>query len=177
MIFKVTPTQICHEIPAAAKSGKATIFYVNAVTGEVSTSRIEISQVSPGLMSADGSGTWTANASVVRLRFNGKSVTEPVFQIVHDEIVPIPIDVASNNELVILNIAGTGFRYRNWFSRVGVTIGGTPVPVLYAGAQDGGFGPDRLYVLLPQSLAGRGPADVVMTVDGQTTNTVKINIK
>jgi uncharacterized protein (TIGR03437 family) len=177
MIFQASPTQIYHEIPATTQVGKATIVYASTTTGEISTSHIEVSPVSPGLMSADGSGTWIADASVERVSRGRSSTMEPVFRKVRDEIEPIPIDVSSNRGLVFLGIAGTGFRLNSGLSNVGVTIGGTQVPVVYAGAQSPGSGLDRLYVHLPQSLAGRGLVDVVLTVDGRTANTVQLSIK
>jgi uncharacterized protein (TIGR03437 family) len=176
-IFKVSPTEIYHDIPATARLGKATVVYANMRTGEVSTSNIEVSPVSPGLMSADGSGTWIADASVERLRSGARWVIEPVFENVRGEIVPVPIDVASDGELVFLNIAGTGFRFNSGLPNVKVTIGGTPVSVIHAGAVGVGRGPDRLFAILPRSLAGRGLVDVVVTIDGRTANTVKLSIK
>jgi uncharacterized protein (TIGR03437 family) len=176
-IFSVSPTQIRHEIPDAAAPGPATVIYTNTITGETSTSSIDISPYAPGLMSADASGTWIANASIQRLNFNnGTSVLEPVFGIVRGEIVPLPIDVATENELVFLNIAGTGFRYSPTFN-VTVTIGGTPVTEFSTGAQVNTIGIDRLSVLLPSSLAGRGLVDVVMTAPGRTSNTVQLSFK
>ena len=176
-IFQVSPTMICHEIPAAAAMGKATIVYGSTTTRETSISQIELTPISPGLMSADGSGTWIANASVMRLSLIGPSTVEPVFKSDQDEIVPIPIDVASDKELVFLNLPGTGFRFINKLSKVEVTVGGIPVPIIYAGDQGTGPGRDRLLVILPKELSGRGLVDVVMTVDGRTANTVKLNIK
>jgi uncharacterized protein (TIGR03437 family) len=176
-IFKVSPTEIYHDIPATTGLGKATIVYANMRTGEVSTSNIEVSPISPGLMSADGSGTWIADASVERLRPGARWIIEPVFEKVGGEVVPIPIDVASDRGAVFLNIAGTGFRFNRGLSNVRVTVGGTPVSVIFAGALGAGTGPDRLFVLLPPSLAGRGLVDVVMAIDGRTANTVKLSIK
>jgi uncharacterized protein (TIGR03437 family) len=176
-IFQVSPTQIYHEIPATTGMGKATIVYGSKLTGEVSTSHIELSPISPGLMSADGSGTWVANASVTRLSLIRPSTIEPVFENVRGDIVPLPIDVMSDKELVFLNITGTGFRSISNLSKVEVTIGGTPVPVIFAGAQGTGPVQDRLVVILPQKLSGRGLVDLVMTVDGQKANTVKLRFK
>jgi uncharacterized protein (TIGR03437 family) len=175
-IFSVSPTQIVHEIPPNAGMGPATVFYTNTITGEVSTSQIDISNVSPGLMSADGSGTWIANATVDRLNLGGPSTIEPVFEIIKGEIVPIPIDVSSTREIVLLNIACTGIRFGQLTS-VSVTVGGTPVSVLFAGSQGSAIGIDRLFLLLPQSLEGLGLADVVLTVGGRTSNTVQLSIK
>jgi uncharacterized protein (TIGR03437 family) len=49
-------------------------------------------------------------------------------------------------------------------------------PVEYAGEQ-GAAGLDQVNVVLPRSLAGRGEVDVVLTVEGQAANTVRVNIQ
>jgi uncharacterized protein (TIGR03437 family) len=58
-----------------------------------------------------------------------------------------------------------------------VTINGVIVPVQYAGAQPSFPGLDQVNVLLPASLSGTGNANVVLTVDGQVSNTVMVNIR
>jgi uncharacterized protein (TIGR03437 family) len=58
-----------------------------------------------------------------------------------------------------------------------VAIDGTSVPVQYAGAQSGYPGLDQVNVTLPISLNGAGVASVVLTVDGQVSNTVTITIQ
>jgi uncharacterized protein (TIGR03437 family) len=60
---------------------------------------------------------------------------------------------------------------------VNVTIGGTPVEALYAGAQGDFFGLDQLNVRLPRTLAGRGEVDVTLKVAGRTANLVKASFK
>jgi uncharacterized protein (TIGR03437 family) len=51
------------------------------------------------------------------------------------------------------------------------------VPVLYAGSQPSYAGLDQVNVSLSLSLRGSGESNVVLTVDGQTSNTVTINIQ
>jgi uncharacterized protein (TIGR03437 family) len=51
------------------------------------------------------------------------------------------------------------------------------VETLFAGPQGQYAGLDQINLRLPQSLRGRGDLDVVLTVDGKTANTVRINIK
>jgi uncharacterized protein (TIGR03437 family) len=51
------------------------------------------------------------------------------------------------------------------------------VPVLSAGAQMQYAGLDQVNVELPSSLAGKGEVPVVLTADGQTANTVLINVR
>ena len=54
-------------------------------------------------------------------------------------------------------------------------IGGSGVPVLSAGAQDGWAGLDRVEIgPLPRTLAGAGEVNVVVTANGVASNTVTI---
>jgi len=75
-----------------------------------------------------------------------------------------------------LLLFGTGLRERSSLDKVAAKIGGVEALVSYVGEQ-GAVGLDQVNVGLPRSLAGRGEADVVLTVDGQVANTVRINIK
>ena len=47
----------------------------------------------------------------------------------------------------------------------------------YASAQPGYVGLDQVNVRVPRSLLGRGEVDFVLTVDGKSANTVKLNFK
>jgi uncharacterized protein (TIGR03437 family) len=58
-----------------------------------------------------------------------------------------------------------------------VTIGGMPVPVLYADPQPDVPGLDQVNVGLTLGLRGSGEVDVVVTVDGVSSNAVRVNIK
>jgi hypothetical protein len=49
-------------------------------------------------------------------------------------------------------------------------------PVSYAGAQ-GLAGLDQIIVAIPRSLAGRGEVEVLLNVDAQIANTVRVNIQ
>ena len=76
-----------------------------------------------------------------------------------------------------LTLYGTGIRNRSSLANVTVTIHGTNVPVLYAGLQPDFPGLDQVNVALTLNLRGSGESNVVLTVDGQTSNTVTVNIK
>ncbi|MBS1789332.1 MAG: pre-peptidase C-terminal domain-containing protein [Acidobacteria bacterium] len=113
---------------------------------------------------------------------------EQIFELVarydsaQNKFVPIPIDLGADlgivTDQVYLVLFGTGLRGRSDLSAVKVKIGNLDTPVIYAGAQGDFVGLDQINVgPLPRSLAGRGEIDVVVTIDGKTANTVKINIK
>jgi len=56
-------------------------------------------------------------------------------------------------------------------------VGNTPCQVAFAGPQGTYFGLDQVDVELPQSLAGSGTVNVMITAAGQTANTVTVDIQ
>jgi len=80
-------------------------------------------------------------------------------------------------EQVYLLLFGTGIRLRGSLSGVTVNIGGLGAQVEYAGQQGEFVGLDQINVLLPKALAGRGEVDLLLSVDGKTANTVRINVR
>jgi uncharacterized protein (TIGR03437 family) len=89
-------------------------------------------------------------------------------------VVPLPIHLGPANEQVYLELYGTGIRNAK---KVSVTVGGVNVPVLYSGAA-GFAGEDQVNIgPLPQSLAGQGSVNILLTADGQPANTVNVTIQ
>ena len=88
----------------------------------------------------------------------------------------MPINLGPESDQVIVLLFGTGIRGRSSPSNVRVTIGGVNADVLFAGPQGVFAGLDQLNVRIPRSLIGRGEVDAVLTVDGKTANTVRLNI-
>jgi uncharacterized protein (TIGR03437 family) len=60
---------------------------------------------------------------------------------------------------------------------VTVTINGIRLPALYAGPVADFAGLDQVNVGLSLALRGSGESNVVLTVDGQTSNVVTINVQ
>jgi uncharacterized protein (TIGR03437 family) len=85
-----------------------------------------------------------------------------------------PIAFGGPGDVVYLILYGTGIRNRSSLSAVSVTVGGSGTVVEYAGPQGTFVGEDQINAVLPQSLAGAGQVNVVVTVDGITANTVKV---
>ena len=57
------------------------------------------------------------------------------------------------------------------------TIGGVAATVAYAGALTPFNGVAQFNVLIPRALAGRGSSEVVITINGQASNPVTVNIQ
>jgi uncharacterized protein (TIGR03437 family) len=60
---------------------------------------------------------------------------------------------------------------------VTVTINGVSAPVLYAGPAPNYVGLDQVNAGVPLAVRGSGECNVVLSVDGQTSNVVTINVQ
>lgn len=177
-LFFVSPTQINYLIPAGTAAGNATVT-ITSWSGAVSRNTVQISAVAPGVFAANASGSGVAAAVVERVRANGTRSTEPVaqFDSTQNRFIPVPIDLGPADDQVFLVLFGTGFRFRSALSAATATIGGTAADVSFAGAQGSFVGLDQANIRIPRSLINRGEVDVVLTVDGQPANTVRISVK
>ncbi|MGH9841185.1 MAG: hypothetical protein ACREEM_20725 [Blastocatellia bacterium] len=177
-LFFVSPAQVNFLVPSNAAAGVAAISIFNEA-GAVSIAPIQLKSVAPGLFAANANGQGVAAASVLRLKPDGSQRFEQAvqFSIEQNRFVAVPIDLSVEGDQVFLLLFGSGIRYRSALSSVMAAIGGQPVEVLYAGSQGGLLGVDQLNLRLPQSLAGRGEVEVVLTVEGNQSNRVKVHFK
>jgi uncharacterized protein (TIGR03437 family) len=87
------------------------------------------------------------------------------------------VDLGPATDQVSLQLYGTGIRGRSSLAAVSGTIGGVDAPVQSVGPVANSPGLDQVTLRVPRSLAGRGEMDIVLRVDGETANTVKVNIQ
>ena len=177
-LFFASPGQINFQIPSGLALGAGMVSVVT--NGDIhSTGTLEITSVSPGLFTADASGGGLAAAVVLRVKSDGEKVYEPIakFDPASNRFVALPIDVSDPAEQVFLLLFGTGMRHRSSLDSVAASIGDVGTEVLFVGAQGGFAGLDQCNLRLPNTLAGRGEVDVLLTVDGKAANSVKVKIK
>ena len=172
-LMYVSPSQINFVIPPGSAAGTAGFAIANG-----SSTTATIQSVAPTLfsMSGDGRGVAAANAVAVAAGSQVQSPV-PVFQCAAASgclATPIPL---SANATVYLILYGTGIRNRSSLGGVTANIGGTNVPVLYAGPQPSFEGLDQVNLAIPLSLMGSGEVNIVLTVDGQTANVVTVDIQ
>jgi len=172
-LYMVSPGQINYLLPSNIAIGKATI--VSTAGG--TPSPVLVSNVAPGILTADGSGNGVPAAQILRVSASG-ALYEPPFVAGSTTFTPRPIDLTTSpSDGVYVILYGTGFRLHS-LNPVIATVKGTQVPVTYAGAQSQYPGLDQVNIgPLPASLAGSGPVDVVVTVDGVPSNTVRLAIR
>jgi uncharacterized protein (TIGR03437 family) len=174
-LMYVSPSQINFVIPSGTATGTASFAVANGSASLTATGTIQ--SVAPTLFSMSGDGRGVAAADAVAVQAGSQTQTPvPVFQCSASGCVATPIPLSAN-ATVYLILYGTGIRNRSSLTNVTANIGGTNVPVLYAGPQSSYAGFDQVNVSLPQSLSGSGEVNIVLTVDGQTANVVTVNIQ
>ena len=175
-LLYVSPQQINFIVPAGTAVGTAVFTVSGGPAAQSSTANIQ--NVAPTLFSANASGTGVAAASAIRYLagnpLSGSPV--PVFQCSVSGCVSVPLDLGIDTP-IILSLYGTGIHNRSSLANVKVAINGIALPVQYAGLQPDFAGLDQINVPLTLQLRGAGETNVVLTVDGQTSNAVTINIK
>jgi len=179
VISYVSPAQINLVVPDGTKPGAATFTIQGSPSpGGTLSAPGNVASVAPTLFSADGTGTGVAAATAIRVNAGNPQLqfAVPVFQCSSAGCAGIPMDVGLDTP-VFLTFYGTGIRNRSSLQNVSVTINGISVPVLYAGPQPQYPGLDQVNVPLTLNLRGSGVSNVVLTVDGQTSNTVTVTIQ
>jgi uncharacterized protein (TIGR03437 family) len=171
-LFYVGPLQVNFTVPTDSVPGSAAVT-VTGGDGSVATGNVVIAPVVPSIFVAPG-GTIAAG-SAVRVGTNG---TQTPLNIVlcAATCTATPIDLGAATDVVTVTFFGTGVRRASSLANVQATIGGVAAPVAFAGPQGQFVGLDQINVQLPAALRGRGLVPVVFTVDGQTSNTVMINV-
>jgi uncharacterized protein (TIGR03437 family) len=172
-LLYVSPTQINFVVPDGTAIGSAQFAVTNGSTTQTFTGTV--ASIDPTLFSVGGS---VAAASAIRTQANDSKLQSPVpvFQCSASGCVAVPIDLGVDTP-IYLTLYGTGIRGRSALANVTVTIGGIAVPVLYAGQTPNFVGLDQVNVPLVLGLRGSGLCSVVVTVDGQASNAVMIDIQ
>jgi uncharacterized protein (TIGR03437 family) len=171
-LLYVSPEQINFLVPEGAAPGPATF----TVSGQTFPGTIDT--VAPGLFSMTGTGSGVAAATAIATQVANPQIRSdvPVFSCAASVCTAVPVRLGIDTP-IYATFFGTGIRNRSSLSNVTVTIHGVQVPVLYAGPSPGSIGLDQVNVALTLNLRGAGEADVVVTVDGHTSNAVSMNLQ
>jgi uncharacterized protein (TIGR03437 family) len=174
-LYYVSPNQINFTVPADTAVGTATMTVTSG--GQTRTlGNLEITTTAPGLFFLNSDSL--AAASLTRVS-GDKTSYEEVAQLdsTTNLFVAVPIDLGPDTDLVYLTLYGTGVRNRSSLSSVQVLIAGVPGQVDYAGPSTTSDGLDLVRVLIPKSLRAAGMVNLVVSVNGVSSNGVRILIK
>jgi len=180
-LFFASARQINYEMPPGAAIGPAVVEVTNGICPDckISVGGTQIAQVAPGNFTATSDGLGIAAAVILRVKPGDVQNFESMvrFDNAQGKFVTVPVDLDPSTDKIFLILFGTGFRFFTMQSSVSVTIGGMPALVSFAGMQGALEGLDQCNILIPQALIKRGDVDVVLTVNGEVANSVKMNIK
>jgi uncharacterized protein (TIGR03437 family) len=175
-LLYVSPVQINFEVPAGTTAGDVPL---TVQTGLGNTLNLigRVASMAPGLFTANGDGRGVVAATAVQVKAGSTlQISVPVFRCgdMPGSCVSLPIQLGVDTPTYVA-LYGTGIRPAPQRSVV-VFIGGTSVPVLYAGAQPEWDGLDQINIELPPTLRGAGEVDVVIEAGGVLSNTARIQI-
>jgi uncharacterized protein (TIGR03437 family) len=143
-IVSVAPTQISFIAPDPLRFGNATVQVAdNGVV--VAAGTVPMSVMSPGIFTADNSGTGI---------FNGQSYDGGQYNAVYSAgLAPRAVAATSGDVPNVLILYGTGWK-RATAANVQITIGGSQVTPAYAGPSSI-LGLDQINVAIPASVVGQ----------------------
>jgi uncharacterized protein (TIGR03437 family) len=172
-LLYVSPGQVNFEVPPGIATGAATVTVVSG-DGTQTLASVQIATVAPGLFELNSAGL--AAAYVILYHANDTQTVEQVYTVTGGDVVATPVSLGSSTDKPYLFLFGTGFEAAGT-AGVKVSIGGTNVPVSFAGSQGGFAGLDQANLELPSSLAGKGKVTIQLTAEGLAANTVNITIQ
>ena len=178
-LFYAGQEQVNFLMPSEVATGEA-LLRLAREGEEPAELELTVGAVAPGLFSANGTGEGIGAITALREGADGARSHPVVFRYdaVTGQVVGVPLELGTEGEQVFLALLGTGIRGAGGAVAVRAKIGGSEVPVLFAGAQDGWAGLDQVEIgPLPRSLAAAGEVNVVVTAAGITSNTVTIMIE
>lgn len=179
-LIYVSPSQINFLVPVGTAAGTATLNIMSDGASTL-TSTVQIQAVAPGLFTANENGQGVVAATAYRTIAPSTLATPiPVYQCIDrpGTCISVPIQLGVDTPIFV-TFNATGLRGRSSDAAVKLTIGGQQVNIQAINALDDGgasAGVDQLFVPMTLSLRGSGEVDVVVTVDGTTSNTGRINV-
>ncbi|MGE0133004.1 MAG: DUF4394 domain-containing protein [Blastocatellales bacterium] len=176
-LFFAAPGQINLRVPGNVADGLA-VFTVTDATGASRSGTVSINRASPGLFTANASGTGTAA---------GLTTSDGVsFQpLINPGGAERPVDPGTRAKPTYLVLFGTGIRSaradnpndaNGVAEAVTATIQGVPATVAFAGKHPDFEGVDQVNVVLPPELSGFGRVRLRLVVNGQPSNFVTFTV-
>ncbi len=172
-LFSVAPRELRILVPDVPVGD----VHLTAKRGEdvLAEGEFQVQAVSPGLFSAADTGGGLADGQALTVDFTSVSVlvSDLAYFNSHDgSYRSVPVNPAADGVVLFLKLRGTGLRAA---SEISLTIDGVSVPIVGGVGHGAPSGVDELYVgPLPVHLMNSELADVVVTADGFSSNTVQV---
>jgi uncharacterized protein (TIGR03437 family) len=162
-LFYVSVGQVNYLIPVATVAGPASVVVV-AKDGAVTRGQLTVAGVIPAIFTSNstGSGAPSALASTDGTNFN----------ILVGNPDGTPNEISAGNFVALF---GTGMDFPS--TAATIKIGTTDVTPMFVGSQGEFPGVSQVNLKVPESLAGAGLVDLIITIDGKPSNAVRLRIK
>ena len=177
-LFFVSPGQINYQIPEGTVPGFATVIIASS-DGKISIGGGWISNLAPGIFSANADGTGVVAGQAVHVFPDNSQVLENLarYDQTQNRFVSVPIDLGLDSEQLFLTLYGTGWRFNQGIQTVKAQIDGIDAEVIYAGKQPNYVGVDQFNLRVPRALAGRGEIRIMLTINQKRMNPVYVRFK
>lgn len=174
-LFFVAPGQVNFLLASQTALGTATV-RVRRGGRVVAEGTLRVERIAPAIFTANSSGQGVAAAQALRIRPDGSQSVEAIFRCVSaGNCMPVPIAFEPEDQLYLL-LYGTGMRGRSGVGAVSATIAGIPAETTDAVQQGQYMGLDQVNVRVGSHLLGRGAVNLVVSIDGKSSNTVTVQI-
>lgn len=171
-LFSTSAGQVVFLVPPETATGYATVAIRN-VNNQFSTATVEIVETAPAIFTTEFNQA--PAAVLLRTHNDGSLRYEPLKHSgLPQQKSAIPIQFGESDQLILV-LFGTGLR--NHHGEITVQLGDATLPVLYAGAQTEMTGLDQINVALPRWLAGSGEQSLWLSVNGQSSNRIRLLIQ
>ena len=172
-----TSSQVNLVIPGEAAIGPAKLT-VTSPLGFTLQSNVNITPTAPAIYTANMNGKGVYAGQVVHAHGdNTQTIESPaIFDSNQNMYVANPINLGPDTDQVFLVLYGTGIRHHSSDPGVTATVNGVSA-TLQMQAQPTYPGIDQINIALPRALVGAGNVNIVVSVDGQTANTVTVTIQ
>jgi uncharacterized protein (TIGR03437 family) len=169
----VSPSQVTFQVPTNVATGAAKVT-VTSPNGTQTASQVQIAKVAPALFTTNGSGL--AAGYAVTVSPSSAQTVQAIYSPSASGASWVANPISVSGGPTYLTLFGTGFQAAGT-SGVTVTVNGQPATVVYAGPQGTLAGIDQVNVLLPQSLAGKGNVNILLTASGVQANGAQITVQ
>ena len=180
-LFFASANQVNFLTPSEIATGTAEVV-VTGNNGAVATGTVEVQAAAPAIFTEDSSGTGPGSI------LNGVTFERGPFAVTTPEN---PGDDKRTRLAIFLtgirNLPNTdpandiplaeGGTLLNVAESLQVTLDGAPVTVEFGGRHPVFAGLDQINVVVPEGFAGRGTVDLVVSAEGQLSNTVQVTIE
>jgi uncharacterized protein (TIGR03437 family) len=174
-LFFVAPGQVNFLLSEQTALGTATV-RVRRAGRVVAQGAARVQRVAPAIFTAASSGRGVAAAQVLYVALDGTQRLTPIFECAAaGNCSPIPIDPTAAEQVYVM-LYGTGMRGRSSAASVSARIGTTAAEISDAVPQGQYAGLDQANLRIPRDMAGRGVVNLVVTIDGQASNTVTLQL-